>query len=156
MADALRADPHALDASRLAAIDGEGVRALISGWKREVPLQEERARLLREVGARLRVDLQCSLIACLEAQDVCLTVCLFAQTCIGICAACYAVWVCTCCLSRGDDNVLASWMVDIRSELFEQAPIVGFPIVGFGVMLLELCWNAIARQLMEREGLSAC
>ena len=47
----LLADPRALDAGRLAAIDGPGVRALLR-WPRPLPL-EERARLLREVGAAL-------------------------------------------------------------------------------------------------------
>jgi hypothetical protein len=41
-------DPHCLDAGRLAGIDGAGVRALVR-WKRDLPLQDERARLLREV-----------------------------------------------------------------------------------------------------------
>lgn len=49
---ALLADPSALDASRLAAIDGPGVRRLLT-WPRPLPLEEERARLLREVGAAL-------------------------------------------------------------------------------------------------------
>ncbi|KAG2492024.1 hypothetical protein HYH03_009753 [Edaphochlamys debaryana] len=49
---ALEADPTALDAEKLMWITGEGVRQLL-GWKRDVPLQEERARLLREVGSSL-------------------------------------------------------------------------------------------------------
>lgn len=48
---ALLADPGALDAARLASIDGPGVRALL-GWPRALPLEAERARLLREVGER--------------------------------------------------------------------------------------------------------
>jgi hypothetical protein len=55
---ALLADPAALDARRLAAIDGPGVRALL-GWPHPLPLEEERARLLREVGAWLQE--QCKL-----------------------------------------------------------------------------------------------
>ena len=50
---AVAADPGALDAVRLAAIDGPGVRALV-GWPRPLPLEQERARLLREVGAALQ------------------------------------------------------------------------------------------------------
>lgn len=47
--DTLLADPGALDAERLAAIDGTGVRRLLR-WPRALPLEGERARLLREVG----------------------------------------------------------------------------------------------------------
>lgn len=46
------ADPTALSANKLAQITGDGVRQLV-GWKRDLPLQEERARLLREVGTAL-------------------------------------------------------------------------------------------------------
>ncbi|GBF97280.1 hypothetical protein Rsub_09971 [Raphidocelis subcapitata] len=45
-------DPACLDAERLASIDGAGVRRLLR-WGRDLPLQEERARLLREVGSGL-------------------------------------------------------------------------------------------------------
>ncbi|KAI8462903.1 MAG: hypothetical protein J3K34DRAFT_527409 [Monoraphidium minutum] len=45
-------DIGCLDAEKLATIDGAGVRALVR-WGRDLPLQEERARLLREVGAGL-------------------------------------------------------------------------------------------------------
>ena len=48
---ALQADPQALDAARLARIDGPGVRLLLR-WPRPLPLEEERARLLREVRPR--------------------------------------------------------------------------------------------------------
>ena len=41
-------DEHVLDAARLAATDGPGVQALLRRVA-PVPLQEERARLLREV-----------------------------------------------------------------------------------------------------------
>ncbi len=46
---AILADPTALSADKLARMTGEGVRELV-GWKRGLPLQEERACLLREVG----------------------------------------------------------------------------------------------------------
>ncbi|KAK9820576.1 hypothetical protein WJX72_011811 [[Myrmecia] bisecta] len=46
---AVEASPQAISASRLATMDGPGVQALM-GWQTAVPLQEERARLLREVG----------------------------------------------------------------------------------------------------------
>ena len=46
---ALLADPRALDAGRLAVLDGADVRRLLQ-WPRPLPLEEERARLLREVG----------------------------------------------------------------------------------------------------------
>ncbi|KAL4425843.1 hypothetical protein ABPG75_009859 [Micractinium tetrahymenae] len=49
---AVLADPSALDAARLAAIDGPGVRVLL-GWAAPLPLEAERARLLREVGSAL-------------------------------------------------------------------------------------------------------
>lgn len=49
---AVQADPQALHAERLAAIDGPGVRQLLQQEQR-LPLEEERARLLREVGAAL-------------------------------------------------------------------------------------------------------
>lgn len=45
---ALDADSAALDAARLAELDGPGVRRLL-GWPRPLPLEDERARLLREV-----------------------------------------------------------------------------------------------------------
>eukprot|EP00879_Flechtneria_rotunda_P010953 GHRR01011445.1.p1 GENE.GHRR01011445.1~~GHRR01011445.1.p1 ORF type:complete len:355 (+),score=124.50 GHRR01011445.1:793-1857(+) len=48
----LKQDPGCLAAQRLASIDGAGVRALI-GWHRDLPQQEERARLLREVASGL-------------------------------------------------------------------------------------------------------
>lgn len=50
---ALERDPGCLDAARLACIDEGGVRALFD-WDGDVPLIEERARLLREVGAVLQ------------------------------------------------------------------------------------------------------
>jgi hypothetical protein len=49
---ALLQDPAALDAQRLATVDGPALRRLLR-WPRPLPLEEERARLLREVGARL-------------------------------------------------------------------------------------------------------
>lgn len=42
-------DQNSLSAERLSVIDGAGVQRLL-GWPRPVPLQDERARLLREVG----------------------------------------------------------------------------------------------------------
>ncbi|KXZ54661.1 hypothetical protein GPECTOR_4g727 [Gonium pectorale] len=48
----LERDPTVLDAERLMWISGDEVQALL-GWPRKVPLQEERARLLREVGGAL-------------------------------------------------------------------------------------------------------
>ena len=45
---ALQRDPGALCAGRLAEMTGPEVQELL-GWPRAVPLQEERARLLREV-----------------------------------------------------------------------------------------------------------
>eukprot|EP00887_Chlorella_sp_A99_P005463 scaffold1.g5463.t1 len=53
---AVLADPHAVDAERLAAADAALVRRLFGGWPRAVPLEEERTRLLREVGAGLLAD----------------------------------------------------------------------------------------------------
>ncbi|KAJ9534515.1 hypothetical protein QJQ45_022133 [Haematococcus lacustris] len=49
---AVLADHTCLAAERLVQCQGEDVQALL-GWPRPVPLQEERARLLREVGAGL-------------------------------------------------------------------------------------------------------
>ncbi|KAI7835398.1 hypothetical protein COHA_010694 [Chlorella ohadii] len=49
---AVQADPQALHAERLATVDGPGVRRLLR-QERPLPLEEERARLLREVGAAL-------------------------------------------------------------------------------------------------------
>ncbi|GFH19570.1 queuosine salvage protein, partial [Haematococcus lacustris] len=49
---AVLADPNCLASGRLAQCQGKDVQALL-GWPRPVPLQEERARLLREVGAGL-------------------------------------------------------------------------------------------------------
>jgi len=49
---ALQLDPGVLQASRLAAMQGKDVRALL-GWNRDLPQQDERARLLREVGDSL-------------------------------------------------------------------------------------------------------
>lgn len=46
---ALEADPTALDADKLMWISGPDVRRLLK-WSRPLPLEEERARLLREVG----------------------------------------------------------------------------------------------------------
>lgn len=43
-------DPHAIDAERLARVTGEELQELV-GWERPLPLQGERARLLREVGS---------------------------------------------------------------------------------------------------------
>ncbi|PRW33671.1 UPF0553 -like [Chlorella sorokiniana] len=54
---AVLADPQALDAQRLAAIDGPGVRRLLR-QEQPLPLEEERARLLREVGAALLAQYQ--------------------------------------------------------------------------------------------------
>eukprot|EP00897_Mesotaenium_endlicherianum_P005462 jgi/Mesen1/4944/ME000247S04237 len=48
----LQADAGALDAAKLAVCDGPGVRALVQ-WKREMPQEDERARLLRELGRGL-------------------------------------------------------------------------------------------------------
>ena len=48
----VEADPACLDADRLAGVTGEGLRALLR-WPRELPQEEERARLVREVGAAL-------------------------------------------------------------------------------------------------------
>ncbi len=47
-------DSSCLDAARLAEMTSEGLQALV-GWKRALPLQEERARLLREVSAGVAV-----------------------------------------------------------------------------------------------------
>jgi len=41
-------DEHALDSTRLAVMDGPALQALL-GRKSPMPLQDERARLLREV-----------------------------------------------------------------------------------------------------------
>ncbi len=49
--NALTSDPSSLSAERLAAVQGEDIQRLL-GWQRAVPLQEERARLLREVSTR--------------------------------------------------------------------------------------------------------
>ena len=49
---ALEADRGCLDPARLEAIDGPGLRALL-GWPRTLPLERERARLLREIGIGL-------------------------------------------------------------------------------------------------------
>ena len=46
--ECLQADEHALDSRRLAVIDGPGVQSLLRRPK-PLPLQDERARLLREV-----------------------------------------------------------------------------------------------------------
>ena len=45
----LEEDEHVLDAARLACVDGAGVQVLLRR-PTPLPLQEERARLLREVG----------------------------------------------------------------------------------------------------------
>ena len=53
------ADSHALDAGRLAAADVALVRRLFGrapGSETAVPLEDERARLLRELGAGLAAD----------------------------------------------------------------------------------------------------
>ncbi|PNW81142.1 hypothetical protein CHLRE_07g344150v5 [Chlamydomonas reinhardtii] len=63
---ALEEDPTALDAENLMWMDGEGVRRLLR-WPRDVPLQEERARLLREVGAGLMSHFGGSAAAMVEA-----------------------------------------------------------------------------------------
>ena len=60
----LQRDPGLLQASRLCNMRGEDVRELL-GWKRDLPQQEERARLLREV------------------QRVC--VCLCVRVCVCVC-----------------------------------------------------------------------
>ncbi|GLC34374.1 hypothetical protein PLESTB_000736000 [Pleodorina starrii] len=49
---ALEADPTVLDADKLLWSTGEDVQRLL-GWSKPVPLQDERARLLREVGSAL-------------------------------------------------------------------------------------------------------
>ncbi|GIL83017.1 hypothetical protein Vretimale_8527 [Volvox reticuliferus] len=49
---ALEADPTVLDADKLLWTSGDDVQRLL-GWDRQVPLQDERARLLREVGSAL-------------------------------------------------------------------------------------------------------
>ncbi|BBN12232.1 hypothetical protein MPTK1_5g18340 [Marchantia polymorpha subsp. ruderalis] len=50
--NALVADPKAFDADRLQSYTGPMLRKLLN-WPRELPLEEERARLLREVGSVL-------------------------------------------------------------------------------------------------------
>ena len=49
---ALDEDRGCLDPSRLVTLDGPGLRALLR-WPRTLPLENERARLLREIGAGL-------------------------------------------------------------------------------------------------------
>jgi len=49
---ALQKDRTCLDPTRLKEMTGEKLRALI-GWPRELPLEKERARLLREIGTGL-------------------------------------------------------------------------------------------------------
>jgi len=49
---ALEADRGALDAKRLTGIDGPKLRQML-GWPRPLPLEDERARLLREIGQGL-------------------------------------------------------------------------------------------------------
>lgn len=49
---AVERDRGVLDADRLAKVDGPTLRSML-GWPRPLPLEEERARLLREVGAGL-------------------------------------------------------------------------------------------------------
>ena len=48
-----RRDPSALSADRLAEVTGPDLRRMM-GWERPLPQEEERARLLREVGDGLR------------------------------------------------------------------------------------------------------
>ncbi|EFJ39686.1 hypothetical protein VOLCADRAFT_120119 [Volvox carteri f. nagariensis] len=50
---AVESDPTCLDAEKLLWSTGADVRRLMGCWGREVPLEEERARLLREVGSTL-------------------------------------------------------------------------------------------------------
>ena len=50
---ALEADRHALDCSRLVKLDGPGLRALLR-WPRPLPLEQERARVLRQTAGGLR------------------------------------------------------------------------------------------------------
>lgn len=46
-------DPTSLSADALCSADGSLVRRMFSNWPRDVPAQEERARLLRELGRGL-------------------------------------------------------------------------------------------------------
>ena len=48
----MEADPHCVDASRLKAMDGPSLRALLR-WPRALPCEEERARVLRQCAAIL-------------------------------------------------------------------------------------------------------
>ena len=63
---ALLADRGCLDPGRLAEIDGPGLRALL-GWPRTLPLEQERARLLREIGVGLNRHWGGSVVAMIEA-----------------------------------------------------------------------------------------
>ncbi|KAG1666814.1 hypothetical protein FOA52_011655 [Chlamydomonas sp. UWO 241] len=50
---AVQSDPECVSAARLAAATVEDVRRLFGEWPRELPLEAERVRLLREVGTGL-------------------------------------------------------------------------------------------------------
>jgi len=63
---AVERDRGVLDADRLALIDGPALRALL-GWPRPLPLEEERARLIREVGAGLAANFGGSAVALVQA-----------------------------------------------------------------------------------------
>ncbi|XP_024401979.1 uncharacterized protein [Physcomitrium patens] len=52
LADALKADPTVFDAHRLKKITGAALRDLLQ-WPRPLPLEDERVRLLHEVGTEL-------------------------------------------------------------------------------------------------------
>lgn len=65
---ALEADPTALDADKLMWISGPDVRRLLK-WSRPLPLEEERARLLREVGAALAQHFDGRASKLIEAAD---------------------------------------------------------------------------------------
>lgn len=70
MQRALLRDPGILAAPRLAQAQGQDVRDLL-GRKRELPLQEERARLLREVGSQShRLMLMWFVIPSLQPQTI--------------------------------------------------------------------------------------
>eukprot|EP00899_Mesostigma_viride_P022511 jgi/Mesvir1/3444/Mv11939-RA.1 len=55
--DALTADPHALDAARLRDIDGPTLRGYLK-WPTPLPLEDERVRLLHELGGALLADFE--------------------------------------------------------------------------------------------------
>ncbi len=53
----VEADPECISSRRLSEMTGERLRALLQ-WPRPLPQEEERARLLREVGAALLADFE--------------------------------------------------------------------------------------------------